>query len=87
MSVKTNGSSQLCIDFAMGAGRWSGIRRRLGYRQRLHKTQTLTLTRHTWEFTEGEGARFYQKQNKQPECFLNQSWPFWPLFSSLHLAI
>ncbi|CAH3015697.1 unnamed protein product [Porites evermanni] len=25
---------------------------------------------------------FYQKQNKQPECFLNQSWPFWPLFSS-----
>ena len=53
----------------------------------VHKTQTHRLARHMWEFTGGEGARFYQKQNKQPKCFLSQSWPFWPLFSSLHLAV
>ena len=57
------------------------------YGRPIHKTQTQGLTHHTWEFTGGEGARFYQKQNKQTECFLRQSWPFWPLFSSLHLAV
>ena len=45
-----------------------------------------------WRATRGSSLEVKElasikKQNKQPECFLSQSWPFWPLLSSSHLAV